>query len=77
MDRCRIKRDGHTDNDGEDRGTFWMMSASRQVKLVGAAQSLIAGITDALRTAPIDRSKLFEVIALLSATTDTISGKRH
>jgi hypothetical protein len=40
-----------------------------------AAQSLIAGITDALRTATIDRSKGFEVIALLSATTDTISGQ--
>jgi hypothetical protein len=40
---------GDTDDDGEDGGTFWIMSASKQVKLVGAA--LIAGITDALRTA--------------------------
>jgi hypothetical protein len=74
-----IKRgeDGDTDDDGEDGGTFWMMSASKQVKLVGAAQSLIAGITDARRTATIDHSKVFEVMALLSAITDTISGKRH
>jgi hypothetical protein len=73
-----IKRgeDGDTDVDGEDGGTFWMMSASKQVKLVGAAESLIAGITDALRTATIDHSKVFEVMALLSAITDTISGSQ-
>jgi hypothetical protein len=53
-----------------------MMSASKQVKLVGTVQSLIAGITDALRTATIDHSKIFEVMALLSAITDTTSGKR-
>jgi hypothetical protein len=68
---------GGTDDDGEDGGTFWMLSASKPVKLVGAAQSLIAGITDALRTATIDHSKVFEVMALLSAIADTISGKRH
>jgi hypothetical protein len=36
-----IKRgeSGDTDDDGEDGRTFWMMSASKQVKLVGAAQS--------------------------------------
>ena len=55
------------DDDGEDGGTFWMMSASKQVKLVGTPQSLIAGTTDALRTASIDHSKIFEVMALLSA----------
>jgi hypothetical protein len=54
--------DGDTDDDGEDGGSFWMMSASKQVKLVGTAWSLIAGITDALRTATIDHSKAFEVI---------------
>jgi len=43
--------DGDTEDNGEDGGTFWMMSASKQVKLVGTAQSLIARITDALRTA--------------------------
>jgi flavin-binding protein dodecin len=65
-------------DDGEGGGTFWMLSASKQVKLVGAAQShLIAGITDALRTATMDHSKVFEVMALLSAIADTISGKRH
>jgi flavin-binding protein dodecin len=53
-----------------------MMSASKQVKLVGTVQSLIAGITDALRTATIDHSKVFEVMAPLSAITDTTSGKR-
>ena len=69
-----IKRgeDGDTDDDGEDGGKFWMMSARKQVKLVGTAQSLIAGTTDA---ATIDHSKVFEVMALLSAITDTISGK--
>jgi hypothetical protein len=74
-----IKRgqDGDTEDDGEDGGMFWMMSASKRVKLVGTAQSLIVGITDALRTATTDHSKVFEVIALLSAITDTISGKRH
>jgi hypothetical protein len=74
-----IKRgeDGDTEDDGEDGGTFWMMSAGKRVKLVGTAQSLIASITDALRTATTDHSKVFEVIALLSAITDTISGKRH
>ena len=51
------------------------MSVSKRVKLVGAAQSLIAGITDALRTATIDHSKVFEVMALLSVMADTISGK--
>jgi hypothetical protein len=66
-----------TDDAGEDGGTFWMMSASKRVKLVGVAQSLIAGITDALRTATIDHSKVFEVMALLSVMADTISGKRH
>jgi len=72
-----VVRDGGTDDDGEDGGTFWIMSASKQVKLVGAAQCLIAGIADALRTATVDHSKVFEVMALLSAITDTISGKRH
>jgi hypothetical protein len=66
-----------TDDAGEDAGTFWMMSASKRVKLVGAAQGLIAGITDALRTATIDHSKVFEVMAPLSVMADTISGKRH
>ena len=50
-----------------------MMSASKQVKLLGAAQSLIAGITDAFRTATIDHSKVFEVMALRSAITDTMA----
>jgi len=35
-------KDGDTDDDGEDGGTFWMMSASKQVKLVGTVQSLFA-----------------------------------
>jgi hypothetical protein len=52
-------------------------SASKRVKLVGAAQSLFAGITDALRTATIDHSKVFEVMALFSVMAHTISGKRH
>jgi hypothetical protein len=68
--------DGDSDDDGEDGGTFWMMSVSKQVKLVGVAQSLIAGITDVLRTATIDHSKVFEVMALLSAMADTIGGKQ-
>jgi hypothetical protein len=68
---------GETDDNVEEGGTFWMMSASKQVKLVGTAQSLIAGITDALRTATVDHSKVFEVMALLSAITDTFGGKRH
>jgi hypothetical protein len=51
-----IKRgeDGDTEDDDEDGGTFWMMSASKRVKLIGAAQSMIASITDARRTATTD-----------------------
>jgi hypothetical protein len=50
---------------------------SQRLDLAGVAQSRIAGITDALRTATIDHSKVFEVMALLSVMADTISGKQH
>jgi hypothetical protein len=73
-EEIRHGEDGETDDSVEEGGTFWMMSASKQLKLVGTAQSLIAGITDALRTATVDHSKVFEVMALLSVITDTIGG---
>jgi hypothetical protein len=40
------------------------VNSSRREAGDSAAQSLIAGITDALRTATIDHSKVFEVMAL-------------
>jgi hypothetical protein len=47
---------GDTDDDGKDGGAFGMMSASKQVKLVRAPQSLIAGITDTAAGSRRDRA---------------------